>query len=86
MISIFERGEALEIGQFYLEPDFQSNGLGGTILAALLAQTDAAGRDVILDVIRESPANAFYGRFGFVETHQEEFDIYYRRTAQISPE
>jgi GNAT superfamily N-acetyltransferase len=80
MVSIFDRGKTLEIGQFYLEPEFQSGGLGGTILGSLLAATDADGRTLILDVIRESPANRFYTRFGFIETHQETYDIYYQRT------
>ena len=83
MISIFDRGEALEIGQFYLEPPFQSGGLGGAILGTLLASTDAEGRTLILDVIRDSPANRFYLRYGFIETHQDTYDIYYRRAPSL---
>ncbi|MCR9177113.1 MAG: GNAT family N-acetyltransferase [Alphaproteobacteria bacterium] len=86
MISIFDRDDVLEIGQFYLEPEFQSGGLGGTILAALLAATDTDGRILVLDVIRDSPANRFYNRFGFVETHQAPYDIYYRRAAPPATE
>jgi len=78
-ISVFERGAALEIGQFYIEPAFQSGGLGGVILTALLAQVDAERREMILDVIIGSPANRFYQRHGFVEDRRDDFDIYYRR-------
>ena len=49
---------------------------------ALLAQADAAGHEVRLTVLRDSDANRFYARFGFVETGREGVDIFYRRAAR----
>ncbi|MDO8801943.1 GNAT family N-acetyltransferase [Phenylobacterium sp.] len=70
-----------EIEHFYLDPAFQGAGLGGAVMAALLAEVDSAGREVRLTVLRDSPANRFYARFGFEETGREGVDIFYRRVA-----
>ncbi len=64
---------------FYLTPECQGHGLGGRVLQRLLDEADAATRAVRLSVLIKSPANRFYPRYGFVETHREAFDIYYRR-------
>lgn len=70
---------ALWMEHFYLYPEVQSRGLGGEVMRVLLAE--AHGRIVRLCVLRESDANRFYRRFGFVETHREAWDIYYERPA-----
>jgi len=71
----------LWLEHFYLFPEHQGCGLGAAVMARLMAEADAAGADVRLSVLTESPANRFYPRFGFVETHREPFDVYYRRAA-----
>lgn len=68
---------ALWLEHFYLYPKVQGRGLGGAVMRALLAET--RGRTLRLCVLRESDANRFYPRFGFVETHREAWDIYYER-------
>ena len=74
------------IEHFYLRPDHQGHGLGEAVLRLILAEADAAGVGVRLSVLVESPANRFYPRHGFVETHREAFDIYYRRpSGGVSP-
>ncbi len=70
-----------EIEHFYLDPAFQGAGLGGAVLAALLAEADAEALEVRLTVLRDSPANRFYPRFGFAETGREGVDILYRRVS-----
>ncbi len=70
-----------EIEHFYLDPAFQGSGLGGAVMAALLAEADAAGHEVRLTVLRDSDANRFYVRFGFEEVGREGVDIFYRRAA-----
>ncbi|MDP3854767.1 GNAT family N-acetyltransferase [Phenylobacterium sp.] len=64
---------------FYIHPDHQGAGLGAHVLAALLAESDAQALAVKLTVLRESPANRFYARFGFAETGRDEVDIFYER-------
>jgi len=68
-----------QLRHFYLHPDHSGRGLGGAVMAVLMAEADAEGRAVILTVVRESPANRFYPRFGFVETGRDEVDIFYAR-------
>ena len=65
---------------FYLEPALSGRGLGSAVMGALMAEADGAGETVALTVVRESDANRFYPRFGFVETGRDEVDIFYERT------
>jgi GNAT superfamily N-acetyltransferase len=64
---------------FYIDPSHQGRGLGAAVLAALLAEADAAGEAVELSVLRESPALRLYIRAGFVETARDATDVYLRR-------
>lgn len=73
------RSAGWEIEHFYLDPGFQGAGLGAAVMAALLAEADAAGRAVNLTVLQGSPANRFYARFGFEDVGREGVDIFYRR-------
>lgn len=80
-----EGGLVLE--HFYLYPAFQGRGLGTAILRHVLAEADKAGQSVRLSVLRMSDAERFYRRFGFIETAQDDFDIYLARlpTQTCSP-
>ena len=78
-VTVHAEPDAWVIEHFYLAPEFQGAGLGGAVLERLLAEVDEAQAAVRLSVLIESPANRFYPRFGFAETHREAFDIYYRR-------
>lgn len=78
-VTVYDAGDAWVVEHFYLRPDHQGRGLGGEVMRHLLAEADAAGAAVRLGVLIESPANRFHPRYGFVETHREPFDIYYRR-------
>jgi GNAT superfamily N-acetyltransferase len=81
-VSLKPAGEhTLEIQHFYLDPTWQGQGVGGVAMERLLAEADAEGKPVTLGVLRESDANRFYQHHGFIETHREEYDIYYRRAA-----
>lgn len=84
-VTVYPDGDAWVVEHFYLRPEAQGQGLGAEVLRRILADADAAGVDVRLGVLIESPANRFYPRFGFVETHREAFDIYYRRKAAPAP-
>ena len=76
----------LWLEHFYLAPEFQNQGLGGAVLARLLAETDATSAGIRLSVLIESPASRIYQRFGFVETHRGAFDTYYHRPAALRPD
>lgn len=75
-----ENGLLLE--HFYLYPSFQSRGLGAAILARLLTEADAVRQPVRLSVLQQSDAERFYKRFGFIETAQDERDVYLERPSR----
>ncbi|MEV8322772.1 GNAT family N-acetyltransferase [Kitasatospora sp. NPDC056731] len=64
------------IEHFYLAPAHQGRGLGSAVLRHLLAQADAAGEPVRLDVLQGSPARRLYERHGFVLDHEDPIDVY----------
>ena len=73
-----------KLEHFYLDPALSGQGLGSAVMAALMAQADAAGETVGLTVVRESAANRLYPRFGFVETGRDEVDIFYERAPNLA--
>ena len=76
----------LTLDSFYLAGRFQNRGLGAVILAALLAEADALGKPVRLEVLKQSPAGRFYERHGFVRIGEGEHDILFERAASVSPQ
>lgn len=69
----------LEVSNFYLQPDRQSQGLGGAVMTAILTEADGAGRRLHLQVLKRSPAIRFYERHGFAKTHEDDWDLYLAR-------
>jgi ribosomal protein S18 acetylase RimI-like enzyme len=80
-VTLHQAGAEWVMEHFYLQPAQQGRGLGDAAMRRLLAEVDAAGADIRLSVLVDGDANGFYPRYGFVETHREAFDIYYRRSA-----
>lgn len=75
-----ERG--LYLDHFYVTPGSQGRGLGAAVLARLFAMADREGLDMRLGALRQSDANRFYQRHGFVFEEEGEFDLYYVRRAR----
>lgn len=71
--------DSLLIEHFYLLPAFQGCGVGASVLEQLLAEADATQRSIRLSVLQQSDTGRFYRRFGFVETGQDEWDVYLER-------
>jgi len=71
--------DGLLLDHLYLRPGHQGQGIGGHVLAALLADADAQRLPVHVGALRESASNAFYLRHGFHPVSESEWDIYYRR-------
>ncbi|MDT7836757.1 GNAT family N-acetyltransferase [Aquabacterium sp. OR-4] len=67
------------LDHLYLLPAAQGQGLGSAVLRALLAEADQAGQALHLGALRDSDANRFYLRHGFVLVGRSEFDNHYRR-------
>ncbi|MFZ6871529.1 GNAT family N-acetyltransferase [Undibacterium sp. Di27W] len=72
----------LLLDHFYLHPDFQQRGLGSAVIKLVLAEADAMGKIIHVGALRDSDANRFYIRHGFVLREITEFDNYYLRYPQ----
>jgi GNAT superfamily N-acetyltransferase len=76
----FRRGDSeIKLDSFYLHRRHHNSGLGTTILKVLLAEADAAGLPVRLDVLTGSKADRFYLRHGFVKLKEDEIEGHYER-------
>ena len=76
------RDEAVRIEHFYLAPAFQRRGLGAAVLRRVFAEDGAAPARVTrfrVAALRDSDANRFYARHGFVPLSQGESDVEYER-------
>ncbi|MCH8621488.1 GNAT family N-acetyltransferase [Undibacterium sp. TS12] len=76
----------LLLDHFYLHPDFQQRGLGSAVMQRVLAEADALGKIIHVGALRDSDANCFYLRHGFVLRETAEFDNYYLRYPQTTRE
>ena len=76
------------LDHLYIHPSCQGQGIGSLVMRHLLARSDARQMPVRLGALRESPSNRFYQRHGFVQTDEDEWDIYYVRaaSAEASPD
>ena len=67
------------LDSFYLAARFQNEGLGSRIFKALLAESDALGKPMRLEVLKQSPANRFYLRHGFAPIGEGAHDVMFER-------
>lgn len=70
------------LDHLYVHPAHQGRGLGEAVLHWVFAQADAAGLPVRLGALRDSDANRFYQRHGFVLQAQTDWDNHYERAAR----
>jgi GNAT superfamily N-acetyltransferase len=79
----FRVGEnEIKIDSFYLDRRLHNRGLGTMILKALLAEADALGLPVRLEVLRGSPTGRFYERHGFVKFDEDDVEASYERAVR----
>ena len=67
------------LDSFYLATRFQNAGLGSRIFKALLAESDALRKPMRLEVLKQSPADRFYVRHGFVPIGEGAHDVMFER-------
>lgn len=77
-LTLLPEGEAFNLQHLYVDPDAQGEGAG----AWAMAWVQSHGRDVRLSALKQSRANGFYQRHGFIQIGEEEFDIQYRWSAK----
>lgn len=77
------------LGNFYLYPEYQNQGIGSAILQCLLRNIDKQNKDTWLTVLWKSPAISLYKRLGFylrpelVDTSDAYIRVYERTPTQI---
>ena len=71
--------EEIRLDSFYLTARYHNRGLGTKILNVLLAEADALGLPVRLEVLRGSPADRFYERHGFAKLGEDDVEVRYAR-------
>ena len=69
--------DGLHLEHFYLLPSAQARGIGSFVLRRLLQRADQGGLPIFLGALKQSPANRFYVRHGFVANDESEWDIHY---------
>ncbi len=69
----------LMIENLYILPEHQGRGIGSVVLDSIFADADSRSIPVKVGALRESDANRFYQRHGFVKTEEAEWDIHYVR-------
>jgi len=74
-IHIAENDGCLEIGQFFIFPEYQNNGIGTHVLRQALDRADRSGLAIKLAYLRNNPAASLYRRHGFktVEANEQFF-------------
>ncbi len=79
-----QQPDVIKIDSFYLDRRFHNRGLGAEILKALLAEADALGLPLRLEVLIGSPAGRFYERHGFVKLKEDAIEGEYERAISLS--
>jgi GNAT superfamily N-acetyltransferase len=80
-VALREEADCLKLDSFYLDRRLHNTGLGTVILKALLAEADATGKPVRLEVLTGSKADRFYLRHGFVKLREDSIEGEYERPA-----
>ncbi|GAA5496379.1 hypothetical protein Rhal01_02562 [Rubritalea halochordaticola] len=67
-IEIVRSETELHLGEFYLFPEYQKQGIGSHFLERLVQEADAKKLPTRLEVIKINPVKSLYLRFGFQDT------------------
>ena len=65
------------LDHFYIKPDYQSKGIGSSIISSIKKNFELHKLPIRLGALRNSKSNDFYKNNGFIPTHQGEWDNYY---------
>lgn len=69
----------IRLGEFYLFPHFQRQGIGSKILSHCLTVADKLQLPVRLEHLHWNPVGSLYRRYGFKETGQTEIHCFMER-------
>ncbi len=78
-VVIRPQGDHLLLEHLYLRQRYQGRGFGTAVLNRVFVDADRQSMDVRVGALKDSDANRFYARHGFVLVEQSEWDLYYVR-------
>ena len=78
-IATIESEDYIEIGQFFILPDYQNKGIGMHLLKSILDQADKSGKNANLRFLKNNPVKSLYIRNGFRLVHTDEILYYMER-------
>jgi len=64
-IATIESKDCIEIGQFFILPDYQNKGIGTYLLKNILDKADRLGKNIVLCFLKNNPVMSLYARNGF---------------------
>jgi GNAT superfamily N-acetyltransferase len=73
------RGDALFLGQLFVDAPFRRQGIGTQVMHHLIGEATRARQAMTLGVVKTNPARRLYERLGFRITHEDERKFYMRR-------
>jgi GNAT superfamily N-acetyltransferase len=64
-IAAIESEDCIEIGQFFILPDYQNKGIGTHLLKSILDKADQLSKNVTLKFLKNNPVESLYVGNGF---------------------
>ena len=74
---IRNRIDHIWLDHLYIKPEHQNKQLGKKALTRVIKLAKEKGLALRLGALKGSRSNRFYQNNGFVQTHEDEFDLYY---------
>jgi GNAT superfamily N-acetyltransferase len=71
-IAAIESEDCIDIGQFFILPEYQGKGIGTHLLRSILDKADRLGKNVTLKFLKNNPVTSLYVRNGFRLVHTSE--------------
>jgi putative acetyltransferase len=76
--------DALYLGQLFVAPAFQRQGIGTEVMKHLIIEATFTGRSVTLGVVKTNPALRLYRRLGFQTTNEDDRKFHMRRETGLA--
>ena len=64
-IATIETEDCIDIGQFFILPEYQRRGIGTHVMENILNKADQMGKNVTLKFLKNNPVESLYVRNGF---------------------